>query len=118
MYTLLKEVNEKVYPGVTDQEIEAPFIVHSQSRNQPTPSKDGASTKDRIIYRIASYATTTDEAQQQAEDIREEIDEYSGTVGGNRIEKIRFLDEENGYDEEAELFFTLQTYSIWLNYVT
>lgn len=118
IYTLLRNVNENVYPGVTDQEIEAPFIVHSQSSNQPTPTKDGESTKDKITYKIASYDTTQTGAQVQAQAVRTYIDEYSGIVGGNWLEKIRFFDEENGYDEEAELFYTLQTYTIWLNYVT
>lgn len=118
IYMLLKEVNASVYPGVTDQEVDAPFIVHSQSSNFPSPSKDGASTKDKFMYKIASYATTPRAAQTQAQSIRDEIDEYSGVVASVDIDKIRFTDEENGYDEEAELYYTLQTYSIWVNYAT
>ena len=120
IYDLLKPVNAKVYPGIVEQETEAPFIVHARVGTTPYPSKDGAATKDLVVYRVASYASTQREADSQAETIRETIDEYSGLMNGVMIEKIRYQDEENGFDnsEEVQLYYTMQTYKIWINYET
>jgi len=117
IYTLLSAVNENTYPGVAEQEVNAPFIVHSYVRNSPSPSKDGASTKDLVICRVGSFDTTQRGAQSQADTIRTTLDEYDNRINGVDL-KIRFADEENGYDDESQLFYTLQSYRIWINYET
>lgn len=118
LYSLLSTVNAKTYPGVTEQEVVAPFIVHAVAKTVPHPSKDGESTMDEIYYKIASYDSTQTAAQTQADAIRVKIDEYTGVLNSVDIDKIRYIDEENGYDQQTGLFFTLQTYRIWINYNT
>ena len=118
IYSLLKTVNANTYPGVTEQEVDPPFIVHSVAKTIPYPTKDGASSKDEVVYKIASYDTTQRAAQVQADAIRVKIDEYSGVLNSVDIEVIRFVDEENGYDQQTDLYFTLQTYKIWVNFNT
>lgn len=118
IYSLLSSVNTNTYPGVTEQEVDPPFVVHSVARTIPHPSKDGESSMDVVIYKIASYDTTQRASQTQADAIKALLDNYSGVVLLNDIDRIRFIDEENGYDAENDLFFTLQTYRIWLNFNT
>lgn len=118
LYSLLSTVNSNVYPGVAEQEIDPPFIVHAVRKKLPYPSKDGVSTKDIAIVAIASYAKTEKAAQTLADSVRTKIDEYSGLVESVNIENIRFLDEETGYNEEQALFQVLQSYKIWINYAT
>jgi hypothetical protein len=118
IYSLLSSVNTNTYPGVAEQEVDPPFVVHAIAKTIPNPSKDGASTMDIVIYKIASYDITQTAAQTQANAIRVILDEYSGVKNSVDINKIRFLDEENGYDGEQDLFFTLQTYRIWINFNT
>lgn len=118
IYSLLSQINANTYPGVTEQEVDPPFIVHAVSRTIPYPSKDGKSSMDIVIYKIASYDTTQTAAQTQADSIRTLIDEYSGVLNSVDIDKIRFVDEENGYDQQTDFYFTLQTYRIWINFNT
>jgi hypothetical protein len=118
IYSLLSPINVNTYPGVTEQEVNAPFIVHALARTVPLPSKDGKSSMDMATYKIASYAETQTGAQTQADTIRTTLDEYSGVKNSVDINKIRFLDEENGYDQTQDLYFTLQTYRIWINFNT
>jgi hypothetical protein len=118
IYSLLSTVNANTYPGVADQEVKVPFIVHAVAKTIPHPSKDGESTMDIAIYKIASYHDTQRGAQIQADSIRSLLDEYSGVQSSVYIDNIRFLDEENGYDAETDFYFTLQTYKIWINFNT
>jgi hypothetical protein len=118
IYTLLSTVNANTYPGVTEQEVDPPFIVHAVARTIPHPSKDGDSSIDIVIYKIASYDTTQRAAQIQADAIRVVIDEYSGFLNSVDIHKIRFVDEENGYDQQTDFYYTMQTYKIWINFNT
>jgi hypothetical protein len=118
IYSLLSSVNTNTYPGVTEQEVDPPFIVHAIAKTIPYPSKDGESSMDAVIYKIASYDTTQTAAQTQADAIRVILDEYSGIKNSVDIDKIRFIDEENGYDQQTGFYFTLQTYRIWINFNT
>ena len=118
LYTLLKTINANTYPGVAEQEVDPPFIVHSVARTIPHPSKDGKSSIDIVIYKIASYDVTQRDAQEQADAIRNYIDEYTGIVNLVDIDNIRFVDEESGYDAQTDLFFVLQTYRMWVNFNT
>jgi hypothetical protein len=138
LYELLQPVNANTYPGVAEQEVEAPFIVHAQAKTIPYPSKDGKSTLDQVIIKVASYAKLQTEAQLQAEQIRLVLDEFTGSgtltadnttitvdstlytadMTGTVPIRIRFVDEESGYDPEQDLHFTLQTYRFWINFNT
>lgn len=118
IYSLLNPVNANTYPGVIEQEVEPPFIVHSLSRTIPYPSKSGASTMDVCIYKVASYAVDPKAAQTQANSIRVILDEYTGVKNSVDIDNIRFVDEENGFDLPVNLFYVLQTYKIWINFNT
>jgi len=118
IYSLLSPVNANTYPGVTEQEVNPPFIVHAVARTIPHNSKDGTSSMDIVIYKIASYDTTQQTAQSQADAIRVILDNYTGVKNSVDIDRIRFIDEENGYDSQTDFYFTLQTYRIWINFNT
>lgn len=118
IYSILSAVNANTYPGVTEQEVDAPFIVHSVAKTIPHPSKDGESSMDIVIYKVASYDTTQRKAEIQADAVRTALDEYKGFIQSTDIDLIRFIDQETGYDVENDLYFALQTYRIWVNYNT
>jgi hypothetical protein len=118
IYEILKVVNANTYPGVSEQEIDPPYIVHAFARTIPHPSKDGASTMDIKILKVACYDTTQRGAQILADAARVALDEYSGVNSSVDINNIRFVDEETGFEPEVDLYFTLQTYKIWINYNT
>jgi hypothetical protein len=118
IYTLLLSVNTNTFPGVAEQEVDVPFIVHTTSRVIPHPSKDGESSMDIVIYKIASYDATQRAAQSQADSIRAVLDNYSGVVSSVDIDRIVFVDEQSGYDQQTDFFYTLQTYRIWVNFNT
>ena len=118
IYSILSAVNANTYPGVTEQEVDPPFIVHSVAKTIPHPSKDGESSMDIVIYKVASYDTTQRKAEIQAASVRNALDEYKGFVSSTDIDLIRFVDQETGYDTDNDLYFALQTYRIWVNYNT
>jgi hypothetical protein len=118
VYSLLVTVNVNTYPCVTEQEVDPPFIVHTFAKTNPYPSKDGVSYLDTKILKVASYDITQRAAQTQADAIRVRLDEYSGILNSVEITKIRFIDEETGYEQDQDLYFTLQTYKIWINFNT
>ena len=118
IYSILSAVNANTYPGVTEQEVDPPFIVHSVAKTIPHPSKDGESSMDIVIYKVASYDTTQRKAEIQAGSVRNALDEYKGFVSSTDIDLIRFVDQETGYDTDNDLYFALQTYRIWVNYNT
>ena len=118
IYNILSSVSSNIYPGVGEQEINAPFIVHNKVRTGPTPDKDGASKNDFIFYRIACYAEDIQDVQTLADSVRTALDEYEGVTGGIDILRARFDNEENGFDEESNFFFVMQTYRIMIRLIT
>jgi hypothetical protein len=118
IYSLLSSTEADIYPGVGEQEVNPPFIVHTKVNTTPTPDKDGKSKNDFVIYRVAMYATTMAAAQTLADSVRTVLDEYTGVKEGMDILKIRFTNEENGYDEEGGFFFVMQTYQILIRLIT
>ncbi len=112
IYNLLSTVSANVFPGVAEQEISPPFIVHTRVRTDPTYSKDGNKDTDFISYRVACYGVTMHDAKTLSTKVKTALDDYSGTGDGSYIVQIRLLNEEDGYDEESGYFFTIQLYRI------
>jgi hypothetical protein len=118
IYSLLSSTEADIYPGVGEQEVNPPFIIHTKVNTTPTPDKDGESKNDFVVYRIATYSNTMAEAQSLSDSIRVVLDDYSGVVEGTDILKIRFANEQNGFDEESGFFFVMQTYQILIRLIT
>lgn len=118
LYSLLSTVCADTYPGVTEQEVDPPFIVHALVRTVPHASKDGESSTDYKVIKVASYDDTQTKAYTLASAVRVKLDEYSGVLNSVDITKIRFTDEEDGYDQTTDLYYVLQTYRIWINFNT
>lgn len=118
IYNLLNSTEADIYPGVSEQEVNPPFIVHTKVKTTPTPDKDGTSKNDFIIYRVAIYADTMAATVTLANSVRDVLDDYSGYLNGTDILNIQFANEEDGYDEESGFFFVMQTYQIMIRIIT
>jgi hypothetical protein len=118
IYDLLNGVCSNIFPGAAEQEINPPFLVHTQVKVNPTPDKDTTSKNDQLIYRIAAYDNTLQGAKTLADNVRSEIDGYSGYNNNTDIIEIRYLNEESGFDLESGFHYILQTYQILIRLIT
>jgi len=114
IYSILKTVEAKCYPGAVEQEDPPPWIIHRQLGLTPHPSKDGASKDDWLDYQIGYWAETKAEVQTMAAAGRAILDEYKGIIDGLVIEKIRITDQKSDFDDASNLYAILQNYKIWI----
>lgn len=113
LYQILKGITANVYPGVAPQELDCPFIVHNQVNMDPTRSKDGPSNVDYTEYNIGVMADDyLDTAEGLAKQIRTMLDGYAGSMYGSKIIQAALVNEESGFDIEANYYYVVQTYRI------
>jgi len=93
----------KIYPERTPTTISQPFCIYSIYET-PTNTKDGVSTLDHIDIFISHFAASFENGENINAAIRTVLDRFTGTVEGNNIDTIWFIDKDNQYDDDAELY--------------
>ena len=93
----------KIYPEKTPETTTEPFCIYSYYEN-PTNTKDGVSVLDVVDIFISHFASSFETGENIQAAIRNALDRYTGTVQGNDIDEIWFIDKDNQFDEDAELY--------------
>lgn len=111
IYDLLDAVEADVYPDITpEDDINTPFVTYSIISNVPNDDKDGVSGLDTYRIQLSIYHNDDRNLDQLANNIRTEIDRYSGTKQSVVIQSVRFDTEFGGYDSAAKLYYRMQDY--------
>lgn len=107
-------VTTSIFPERVPEGTDYPFCRYSQISTTPTDDKDGASTLDEIIVQVDYWHTSKDSLETLAGYGRSALDRQSGTIQGQNIDKIIFLQERSDYDEDAEAYRVMQEFRIRL----
>jgi len=102
----------KTYPMRAKQGQAAPYMVYTVISDRPTDTKEGPSELDVKRVQIDTYAATYAECMTLMASVRSTIDRYRGTVQSVVVDKIVFENEQDFYDNEAELYRRSQDYFI------
>lgn len=105
-------VSDRIYPNKAPQAKRGDFIVFKRPTGSTVQIKNGKSGKDDSRWQVDGYCHNDDDRDLLEEAIRSALDRKSGTINGVNIERIRFLNWNNAFDDDGELYRTSADYRI------
>lgn len=107
-------VSTRVYPVRAPQDVSYPYVVYTPTNTTPTDTKDGVSPLDVIGVQVDVYDDNYDDMVTLAGAIRNALDRYSGTAGGQAVQRIRLVSEVSDQVPDLQIFWISQDYDIRL----
>lgn len=108
----------RVFPRAP-QGVAAPFAIFERISAPRVHSHEGASGLSNPRIEVRSWARTYEEAKILADEIRKDLDGFSGvvTVRGVAwdVNSILLVDERDLFDDELKLFGVSTDYLVWHN---
>ena len=84
-------ISTNIYPDITPQNIDYPFIVYSIIDSNPVDFKDGQSNLEEIDLQIDVYTQNYDTTQNLSNLIRNRLDRFVGTLEGVEVQTIKYV---------------------------
>jgi NAD-dependent SIR2 family protein deacetylase len=84
-------ISTNIYPDITPQNVDYPFIVYSIINSNPVDFKDGQSNLEEIDLQIDVYTQNYDTTQNLANLIRNRLDRFVGTLEGVEVQSIKYM---------------------------
>jgi NAD-dependent SIR2 family protein deacetylase len=84
-------ISTNIYPDITPQNVDYPFIVYSIIDSNPVDYKDGQSNLEEIDLQIDVYTQNYDTTQNLANLIRNRLDRFVGTLEGVEVQTIKYV---------------------------
>ena len=88
-------VGTKIYPDITPQNVQYPFVVYTIVNSLPVDFKDGQSNLEEITLQIDVYTQSYDDTQDLANLIRNRLDRFTGTVEGVEVQTIKYVSSDS-----------------------
>ena len=100
-------ISTNIYPDITPQNVDYPFIVYSIIDSNPVDFKDGQSNLEEVQIQIDCYTQSYDSTQELANNIRNSLDRFVGTVNGISVQTIKYMSSEsNVYNPTLNVYWT------------
>ncbi len=93
--TITAIIGTNIYPDITPQNVDYPFIVYSIINSNPVDFKDGQSNLEEIDLQIDVYTQNYDTTQNLANLIRNRLDRFVGTVDGVEVQTINYVSSDS-----------------------
>lgn len=106
---------DRVYPLRIAQSATLPAVAYQKISNTPTQCKEGDTGVDRFRVQINIYAEKYPQQEALGGIIRTALNNFSGTVSGEKITSIIYETETDLHDDAADIFFLEQDYTITIN---
>ena len=84
-------IGTNIYPDITPQNVDYPFIVYSIIDSNPVDFKDGQSNLEEIDLQIDVYTQNYDTTQNLSNLIRNRLDRFVGTLEGVEVQSIKYV---------------------------
>ena len=88
-------IGTKIYPDITPQNVQYPFVVYTITNSLPVDYKDGQSNLEEITLQIDVYTQSYDDTQDLANLIRNRLDRFTGTVEGVEVQTIKYVSSDS-----------------------
>jgi len=99
-------VGTKIYPDITPQNVQYPFVVYTIVNSLPVDFKDGQSNLEEITLQIDVYTQSYDDTQDLANLIRNRLDRFTGTVEGIDVQTIKYMSSDSQvYNAELSVYW-------------
>jgi hypothetical protein len=93
--TIVALVGDKIYPDITPQDVQYPFVVYTIINSLPVDFKDGQSNLEEINVQLDVYTKSYDDTQDLANKIRNRLDRFAGTVEGVEVQTIKYMSSDS-----------------------
>lgn len=88
-------IGTKIYPDITPQNVQYPFVVYTITNSLPVDFKDGQSNLEEITLQIDVYTQSYDDTQDLANLIRNRLDRFTGIVEGVEVQTIKYMSSDS-----------------------
>jgi hypothetical protein len=88
-------IGTKIYPDITPQNVQYPFVVYTITNSLPVDYKDGQSNLEEITLQVDVYTQSYDDTQDLANLIRNRLDRFTGTVEGVEVQTIKYVSSDS-----------------------
>ena len=88
-------IGTKIYPDITPQNVQYPFVVYTITNSLPVDYKDGQSNLEEITLQIDVYTQSYDDTQDLANLIRNRLDRFTGTAEGIDVQTIKYMSSDS-----------------------
>ena len=88
-------VGTKIYPDITPQNVQYPFVVYTIVNSLPVDFKDGQSNLEEITLQIDVYTQSYDDTQDLVNLIRNRLDRFTGTAEGIDVQTIKYMSSDS-----------------------
>ena len=88
-------VGTNIYPDITPQNVQYPFVVYTIVNSLPVDFKDGQSNLEEITLQIDVYTQSYDDTQDLANLIRNRLDRFTGIVEGIDVQTIKYMSSDS-----------------------
>ena len=88
-------IGTKIYPDITPQNVQYPFVVYTITNSLPVDYKDGQSNLEEITLQLDVYTQSYDDTQDLANLIRNRLDRFTGTVEGVEVQTIKYVSSDS-----------------------
>ena len=93
--TVVAIVGQKIYPDLTPQDVQYPFCVYTIVNSTPVDFKDGQSNLEEVQFQIDCYTQSYDTTQELANNVRNSLDRFTGTVNGIDVQTIKYMSSDS-----------------------
>ena len=99
-------VGTKIYPDITPQNVQYPFVVYTIVNSLPVDYKDGQSNLEEITLQIDVYTQSYDDTQQLSNLIRNRLDRFVGTLENVEVQTIKYMSSDSQvYNAELSVYW-------------
>ena len=93
--TVIAIVGQKIYPDLTPQDVQYPFCVYTIVNSTPIDYKDGQSNLEEVQFQIDCYTQSYDTTQELANNIRNSLDRFVGTINNVEVQTIKYMSSDS-----------------------
>ncbi|MCJ7688918.1 MAG: DUF3168 domain-containing protein [Clostridiaceae bacterium] len=84
-----------IFPDIAPQNVQYPFMVYSIINSLPVDFKDGQSNLEEITLQIDVYTNNYDTTQTLANNVRNRLDRFVGSVNGVSVQTIKYMSSDS-----------------------
>lgn len=112
--SLVTLVGAKIFPYVMNEDTDLPAVVYTVDSLTPGYSKGGWAYDD-IQFSVHSFSKSYTQLQDVADAVRDAVELKKVGYSGQEIGHVYLVGQEEGFDNEAQVFSNKQTYNVKLN---
>ncbi len=105
-------ISNRIYPVMLPQGYNLPALSYQRISGDRLQGLTGPVNKGHPRIRIYCFAHTYSKVKQLAEDVRQSLDGYSGTMGSVQVGNVTIEGERDDFEETTEIYRVIQEYLI------